>query len=180
MNDDENVWRELRGGRSAAFGVIWDRHHRRVFQHVLGMGTSPTDAEDITATAFLEAWRLRSRVRFVDGSLLPWLLVTSRNCARNAERSQRRYRGLLERLPRPDAPVDPAAVVEDRHGGRVRDALNQMKPIDAALVSLKAEGYTLRDAARALGISESAAKMRTLRLRQHLRTVETLSEGSAS
>lgn len=99
MDDDESVWQELRGGRSAAFGVIWDRHHRRVFQHVLGIGSSPVDAEDITATAFLEAWRHRTRLRFVDGSLLPWLLVTSRNCARNHERGQRRYRALLERLP---------------------------------------------------------------------------------
>lgn len=82
--------------------------------------------------------------------------------------------------PPSDAPSDPAAIVEDRYGGQVRAALGQLKPVDADLVFLRAEGYTLREAATALGISESAAKMRTHRLREHFRNLGTLFEGSAS
>ncbi|WP_396133584.1 RNA polymerase sigma factor [Arthrobacter sp. 1088] len=45
------------------------------------------DAEDATAAAFLELWRRREGVRLVDGSILPWLLVTTTNTARNLQRS---------------------------------------------------------------------------------------------
>ncbi len=67
---------------------------------------SAATAEDLTSVVFLEAWRLRDRVTITGESVLPWLLGVANNCARNAERSARRYRQALERLPRVDARSD--------------------------------------------------------------------------
>ncbi|MCU1407490.1 MAG: hypothetical protein JWQ43_3793, partial [Glaciihabitans sp.] len=59
-----------------AVGRVFDRHRDRIFRHSLALVPSGDDARDVVAITFLEAWRRRDSVRFVDGSLLPWLLVT--------------------------------------------------------------------------------------------------------
>lgn len=171
MDDsDEAVWARVTTGDARAFGVVWDRHHARVFRHL--RASAPTaDAEDLTAMTFLELWRRRRAVRFVDGSLLPWLIVTARNVARNASRAARRYERFLAALPAP-APVDgPEARLElDERTASVRAALREAKPVDADLLAMTAiEGFTVAEAAAVLGLSESAAKMRLSRLRTRLR-----------
>lgn len=52
------------------------------------------------ATAFLELWRRRDTVRVIEGPVLPWLLVTTTNAARNSGRESLRYRKLLSSLQR--------------------------------------------------------------------------------
>ena len=54
------------------------------------------DAEDVSASAFLELFRRRDDVRIVNGSVLPWLLVTTANLARNATRARRRWPGAKD------------------------------------------------------------------------------------
>jgi RNA polymerase sigma-70 factor (ECF subfamily) len=170
--DDRGVWLRLLDGDADAFGVVWDRHRDRVFRRALSAGNSPTDAEDLTAMVFLELWRKRSSVRFVDGSLLPWLLVTTQNVHLNASRARRRHRRFLERLPHPEHAPDPADLVAEKDSSRarwVREVLSTAREQDRHLAVLTTlEGFTIREAAEAIGISESAAKMRLSRLRTRL------------
>ena len=63
---------------------------------------------------FLEAWRKRKDVRLHDGSILPWLLAVSNNVARNANRSIRRRRRLLTKLPQPTASFNSEPGPKDR------------------------------------------------------------------
>lgn len=172
VSDDE-VWRRLLSGDEKAFGLIWDRHHRRVFRHLVGIGNSPSDAEDMTAVVFLELWRRRSSIRMVDGSALPWLIVTAQNVTRNAARSLRRYRRFLAALPGSDSVPDHAESVADENDERItrlRIAMRACRPVDASLLAMTSlEGFTVKEAAAVLNISESAAKMRLTRLRAHLR-----------
>lgn len=169
---DEALWALVVGGEPRSYGAIWDRHRDRVFRHVVRLGGEPQDAEDLTAATFLELWRRRSSVRFVDGSLLPWLLVTAHNVYRNDARARRRYRRFLAALPAPDPASDPAVVVEDidpARDARVRAAMAGARPADVRLLAMTAlEGFSVKDAAAAIGVSESAAKMRLSRLRRRL------------
>ena len=174
MDDsDETVWTRLQAGEPRMFGLIWDRHHARVLRHLIGGGATSHDAEDLTAATFLEVWRKRRAIRFVDGSILPWLIVTSRNLARNAARAQRRYERFLAALPASEVVPDPAARHDtDDRTAAIRAALGTAKPVDADLLAMTAlEGFTLREAAVALGLSESAAKMRLSRLRTRARSL---------
>lgn len=174
---DDEVWRCVLDGDASRFGVIWDRHRDRVFGHLLKAGVSSPDAEDLTATVFLEAWRRRREVRFVAGSLLPWLIVTATNVARNASRARNRYRAFLAKLPPPLPAVDPADQVADRNGSvtaQVRRVMAGSSATDRELLALTViEQFTVREAALAVGISESAAKMRLSRLRGRLRAALT-------
>lgn len=173
-DSDETVWRTVLAGDSRRYGTIWDRHRDRVFRHLVASGNSPGSAEDLTAVAFLELWRRRGEVRFVDGSLLPWLIVTAQNVARNAARARRRYERFLAALPAPRPTPDPADRVAERDDERLialRDAIAAARPADATLLAMTAlEGFTIREAATALGLSEPAAKMRLSRIRARLRS----------
>lgn len=164
-------------GDSRSFGTIWDRHRDRVFRHLIASGNAASSAEDLTAAVFLELWRRRAAVRFVDGSLLPWLIVTAHNVSRNAARATRRYERFLAALPPPAVVPDPADPIADRDDERViaiRAAIAEARPADARLLAMTAlEGLTTREAATVLGLSESAAKMRLSRLRARLRSAVT-------
>ncbi|WP_041574109.1 RNA polymerase sigma factor [Cellulomonas gilvus] len=171
LTDDEALWRAACAGDGEAFGQLFDRHHARVRRHAARLVPDPADVEDVAATAFLELWRLRDRVRLVRGCVLPWLLVTTTNVARNASRSTRRYRAFLARLPRPAAEPDAAQSVLDRTLDRPwSDALATLSARDRRLVALVVlDGLPLADAAAVLGLTPSAAKSRLHRARAHLR-----------
>src|SRR6187402_2563291 len=96
---DSVDWALAIAGEGEAFGRIFDRHQARVLRHSVRLVANRADADDVMALTFLEAWRNRARMRLVDGSVLPWLLVTATNVANNTNRGARRYRALLERLP---------------------------------------------------------------------------------
>ncbi|MGB3910709.1 MAG: sigma factor [Pseudolysinimonas sp.] len=78
---DAAEWARAVDGDGEAFGRIFDRHRDRVLRHGLRLAPTTNDADDLVAITFFEAWRNRERVRVVDGSVLPWLLVTATNVA---------------------------------------------------------------------------------------------------
>jgi RNA polymerase sigma factor (sigma-70 family) len=191
-DDEAALWRRSLDGDGDAFGGLFDLHRDRIHRHACRLVDTTTDAEDVVASAFLELWRRRDDVHVVDGSVLPWLLVTATNAARNLARARRRHRDFLGRLPRTSSSPDPADLVLD-HGALAIDpamlaALRGLNARDLQLVTLVVlEDLSLADAAAALGISHTAAKSRMHRARARLRdrlgdeTSETLSPaGDAS
>jgi len=172
---EAQVWAAASAGDADAFGMMFDAHQARAHRHACRLVGDVTQAQDVTATAFLELWRRRSEVRMVDGSVLPWLLVTVTNVARNTRRSTRRYRALLDRLPHAEITRDTADEALDRLGVAglapgLAAGLVTLKPVDQALLSLVAlEGYSIADAAKATGLTQGAAKTRLSRARAGLR-----------
>lgn len=175
--DDAELWSRSLKGDGDAFGLLFDRHRARIFRHAYRLIPVRHDAEDVVATAFLELWRRREKVRLVDGSILPWLLVTTTNVARNNRRTAFRYRKLLNSLPRTDDVRDPLDEVLSRHPLDAVDhelaaAVRGLSAIDRQLVLLVVlEGYTISTAATVLGLTPSAAKTRMFRVRGRLKAV---------
>ena len=163
---DAAEWARAVAGDGEAFGRIFDRHKARIRRHGARLVPSVDDVEDLVAMTFLEAWRRRGRVRVVDGSVLPWLLVTATNVARNQQRAARRYRALLDKLPVGGPAADPATLVDDT-GMAARFA--ELSLADRQVLSLCViEGYSERDAAEALGIAPGTVKSRLSRARGRL------------
>lgn len=175
-DSDERVWESVLRGDQMAFSVIWDRHWIRVQRHLVRLCAVTADAEDLAAMVFLEAWRHRRRVRFVDGSLLPWLIVTGTNLHLNAARSRARYAKVLDRVPHPSFAPDPADIHEHRSlDPAIRLAIDALTPRDQALLILVAlEGLAVKDAARVTGVKESTARMRLSRIRARLQSNDDL------
>jgi RNA polymerase sigma factor (sigma-70 family) len=152
-----------------AFGELFDLHHNRVFSRALGLTSNRHDAEDVTASAFFELWRKRRSVRVVNGSVLPWLLVTTVNISRNKRRSTARYERLLRAAPRNEAVEGPdAEPMETRQ--RLSASLGRLSPTDGALLVLTAlEGLPITEAAEAVGLKPATARVRLHRARARLR-----------
>ena len=126
------------------------------------------------AASFLELWRRRKHVRVVEGSILPWLLVTTTNIARNRARAALRYQRLLNSLPRNQETSDHAADPYRRYQNQLDQdlaaALRTLAAEDLHLVTLVVfEDHTIAAAAAVLDLTPAAAKSRMHRARQRLR-----------
>lgn len=169
---DEDTWRAADG--ATALAALYDRHADRVYGHCLRQLGSVPDAEDATAATFLTAWRRRDAIRFVDGSALPWLLVTATNTARNLARTQRRHRAWLARLPHadvePDLADDVARRADAAGSGVVRAFRSLGSDAQVVLTLCDVEGLGYEQAALALGVPVGTVRSRLSRARERLRT----------
>lgn len=171
--DDGGLWARSREGEGEAFGLLFDRHRDRVFRHAYRLSGQRHDAEDIMSTAFLELWRRRLKVRLVEGSVLPWLLVTTTNVARNSKRAALRYRKLLDSLPRGDgiSNANDDFFLQAEMDKDAAKALTTLSTADLQLVSLVVfEEHTIAAAAAVLNLTPAAAKSRMHRARQRMKT----------
>jgi RNA polymerase sigma-70 factor (ECF subfamily) len=165
-SDDEHDWADALRGDGEAFGRIFDRHRHRVFRHSYRLVAVTADADDIVSVAFLEAWRRADAVRFVDGSMLPWLLVTATNSARNLARNSRRYSAMLSRLPADAHTTDSRT---DPFDTEAHDALRRLSVADQRILTLCVlEDLPDKDAAAVLGIPLGTVKSRLSRAKARL------------
>lgn len=169
--DETELWSRARHGDGRAFAVLFDAHRDRSFRHALRLVDSAHDAEDVVAAAYFELWRRRDAVPLVDGSVLPWLLVTVTNLSRNVGRGRRRHRAAIDRLPRSRDLEDPARTAEERiERDRLLAIVRGLPARDAALLLLTAvEECTPAEAAAALGIAPGTARVRLHRARARMR-----------
>jgi RNA polymerase sigma-70 factor (ECF subfamily) len=171
---ETELWERSLSGDGEAFGMIFDLHRDRVYHHARRLVDTTEDGEDVAAAAFLELWRRRGSVRLVQGSVLPWLLVTTSNVARNTARARRRYRAFLAALPSAQAVRDTESTVMEQTAlgldPALRTALNALPAQDLHLLTLVVfEDLPIADAAAALGITPAAAKTRLHRVRERIR-----------
>lgn len=172
--DEAAAWHEAKAGDGTAFARLFDLHGNRVYRHALRFTGDVHDAQDVAAAAFLELWRNRTKVRVVDGSVLPWLLVTASNLGLNQGRGLRRYRAFLGRLPRQEqlaasAEVEALQRADWDVSPSLLSGIRGLSPTDQQLLALVGlEDYSLRAAAQALGLTEQAARSRWQRIRRRL------------
>jgi RNA polymerase sigma-70 factor (ECF subfamily) len=148
------------------FEELYRTTYPRVLAYTRSMA-SREDADDAVAETYAIAWRRQRDLP--RGAELGWLIGVARRVLANARRSRRRagaLHALLDLQPRAPGP-DPAERVED---GELRAALMALSPLDREAVVLTAWfELSSADAARALGVTPAAFRMRTARARRRLR-----------
>ncbi|MEV4282318.1 RNA polymerase sigma factor [Actinoplanes xinjiangensis] len=167
----ETPWRD---GDEDDFAAVFERHSRAVYNHAFRLTGSWSVAEDVTSATFLTAWRRRADVRLVDGSPLPWLLVTAGHHARTEQRTLTRWRHRLFRAPTDDTIADPADDVAGRLDDetRMREVLTAVRRLPRAEREAVAlclwSGLPYPEAAAILGVTESSVRSRVSRARARL------------
>jgi len=154
--------------------VDFEQLYRATYPRVLAYARSMAsreDADDAVAEAYAIAWRRQRDIP--RGVELGWLIGVTRRVLANSRRGRRRagaLHALLDLQPRIPGP-DPADRIDD---GGLRDALMTLSPLDREAVVLTVWfELSSSDAARALGISPAAFRMRTARARRRLRAALT-------
>ncbi|TDD47003.1 sigma-70 family RNA polymerase sigma factor [Kribbella antibiotica] len=184
---DAELWRRSVEGESEAFGALFDRHAKAVYNFLFRRTASWSDAEDLTSLVFLQAWRRRAEVVLVHDSALPWLLRTADYVLRNEWRKQHFRRLTLLRQQQADVPDHAEGVAsridDEREAKRLRALLRKLPRHEREIVELCFwSGLDAQSAAVALDIPLGTVKSRMSRARKRLRdlsvavsTVEDLS-----
>jgi RNA polymerase sigma factor (sigma-70 family) len=153
--------------RDQAFETIYRRHVKDVYHYALALLRNPADAEDVTQTTFMNAYRAYKRG---DEILKPqnWLIKIAHNVARTryAHASRR-----VKEVPLEDH-VDQLAVPEDERPDveAVLHALGRL-PFNqrAAIVMRELEGRSYAEIADTLDVSVAAVETLIFRARRSLR-----------
>lgn len=177
LKSDQELWRRASAGEEAAFGQLFDRHARTVYNFLFRRTASWSEAEDLTSAVFLHAWRRRRQVQVVldRESALPWLLKVADYTARNERRALRRYRAAIDRLnltpeEQPDHADTVAARVDDERAmAEVRRALKRLPRHEREVIELSVwTGLDHQAVAVALGVPVGTVKSRLSRARNRL------------
>ncbi|MFJ8470164.1 RNA polymerase sigma factor [Streptomyces swartbergensis] len=168
----------LRAGDPAAFAELFDSYSRGVYNHAFRLTADWSTAEDVMATTFMEAWRLRGRIDTEGGSLRPWLLGIATNTARNQIRSNRGYRRAAAATAAAERPVPDHAdevttqIDDQRRLAATLRALGGLRRAEREVVALcLGEGLDYEAAAKALGIPVGTVASRLSRARRKLRSL---------
>ena len=175
--DDAVLWSRARSGDSEAFGTLFERHARTIYNYCFRRVGSWAVAEDLVSIVFLEAWRRVDR-QPRSGKEVPWLLGIATNVVRNRRRAERRHAAALRRVPEPS----PDPTFADDSDQRVDDEelIGRALALVARLPRHEQEVFALcawselsyEDAAIALGIPVGTVRSRLSRARARLRELD--------
>ena len=171
---DAELWQRACDGEPDAFGVLFERHSRAVYNFCFRQTADWAAAEDLTSIVFLEAWRRRGEVRLKEGRALPWLLGVAVNVLRNRRRSERRHRAALERLEIPRGldfadEADSRLDDERRMRATLRTVAKLPRHEQEVLALCVWAGLSYEDAALALCVPVGTVRSRLSRARARVR-----------
>lgn len=149
--------------RAGSFTALYRDHVDRVHAY-LARRAAPDVADEVVSDVFLVAWQRLDAVPA--GRELPWLYGVARNCLANRVRADHRRDGR-ERASGDDAQVlmpDFAGGIAERDA--LRSAMATLTDSDREILMLVAwEDLTPAEAAQALGITATSARVRLHRAR---------------
>src|SRR3954469_11108982 len=151
----------------AAFERLYERHVGGVYRYSLGMLGDAADAEDVTQTTFLNAYRAYKKGTRPDKPR-SWLIAIAHNvCRQRFRQAQRRPREVAF-----DEGIGDAETIEPTGptAEELRRAVSELPPNQrAALVMRELEGSSYAEIAGVLGVSVSALETLLFRARRSLR-----------
>jgi RNA polymerase sigma-70 factor (ECF subfamily) len=153
-----------------AFAALFDAQFPRLFRLLDRLSGEPDLAADLAQEAFIRLYR-RAAMPDVPQA---WLVTVALNLFRNARSSRSRHRRLLGVARSEQAQADPApapdhAVLADEARRVVRLALDRLPERERRLLLLRAEGYSYREMAAALGLHEASVGVLLARARRAFR-----------
>jgi RNA polymerase sigma factor (sigma-70 family) len=168
---DGELWNRAVSGDGAAFGTLFLRYARAVYNHCFRLTASWSAAEDLTQATFLLAWRKRDAVRLERASALPWLLTVATNVVRNDRRGVLRRLRLAGRVSVEPSVGDhadevAARVDDERRMSAVLAAVRRLPRNEREALALCVwSGVSYSDAAGVLGIAEGSVRARVSKAR---------------
>jgi RNA polymerase sigma factor (sigma-70 family) len=155
----------LRRPADRAFEQLYQQHAREVYQYALALTANPADAEDVTQTTFLNAYRA-----FEKGERPHkphnWLITIAHNVCRMRWRqaNSRPREVALDEAPEPTTRDDEQPNLDEVLTALAALSFNQR----AAIVMRELEGRSYHEISGVLGVSVSAVEALLFRARRNL------------
>ncbi len=182
---DGDLVQRARSGELAAFEALMARHEQRVFSLALRMLRQEQDAEDVTQQTFLSALEHLDGFR-AEASFSTWLLRIATHAALKIIRKRKgldvvSLEAATEEQDGHDTVPHPEYIADWRQSPEQLIHKNEVRRLlDAALAALDekhrlvfllrdVEGFSVKETAETLGLSEANVKVRLLRARLQLR-----------
>lgn len=168
---DADLVRAASAGDSASYGELVERYKRMLFAIAWSRIGHAETCEDVVQDAFVRGYKYLRFLRQPE-KFPAWLARITRNLSAQALRDVQREKAQLQRWamekPAPAKVVvpDDSWQVEISLQEAMSDLTNTYREV---LVLYYTQGKSVRDGARALGISESAFKTRLHRARRELK-----------
>lgn len=163
--------------RIDAVAALYERHVDSVFRFAVRRCRSPEDVADLVSTVFVELYSAAASYDERRGDARVWLLGIASRCLADQQRLAFRHAGVLGRLAvapafegaeydRVEAMIDAA-----QHAPVLQRAITErLSEAERDLLLLVAhDGLTVAQAARVLGVTPVAGRMRLARARRKLR-----------
>jgi RNA polymerase sigma-70 factor (ECF subfamily) len=167
VENDESRWVRLaQAADSRAFEKLYRAHVNKVYGLCLRMTGNPSEAEDCTQDAFIQAWNQLSRFRG-DSAFGTWLHRVAVNTVlgrmRKSRREQDRIRAVSDVAPRPELMGDDGELQD------LEQAINELPSGARHVFVLNAVyGYSHSETGDMLGIAEGTSKAQLSRARRLL------------
>ncbi len=168
--DEQRLIREMKSGRSEAFGELFDRNVERVYGFIYHKTFHRETARDLTQTVFLKAIEGIARLDWKDGSFSAWLFTIARNSVIDYIRTRHLSTSLDDVW---DLAADVDVELDEQNRERyeaLHDMLTRLKPAQRELLTLRIwQDLSFAEIAELQGVSIGACKMSFHRLIKTLR-----------
>jgi len=156
-------------GRLELMGVLFDRHHQRMYRFFRRTNRDREACEDLVQSLFLRMLEYRTSYEG-RAAFITWMYRIAIGLrADHARRQRRQGTDVSPDLHEEELPGTGVAVPE-RELARLRAALRALSPEDReGLMLTKLEGLAYRDVAELLGCTTGALKVRVHRALKELR-----------
>src|SRR5579883_726330 len=145
-----------------AFGVLYERHLRRIYNYMYYRTGSVADAEDLTARTFFQALSNLHRYQVQGVPFSAWLFRIAHNLVANWHRDTSRHHatstdGIADVVADGKSPYDSAESAEERR--ELHEVVRRLAPDRQQLLILKyVEQMSTEEIATVMGRSEGAIK----------------------
>jgi RNA polymerase sigma-70 factor (ECF subfamily) len=159
-NLSNTLWALRGGGEVIDWDLVYESQLPRIFNYFLYKVDDRDLAQDLAATTFERAWRLRLRYRVDIATVPTWLFGIARNIMREHLRGALHVSESLDtaaRIENMPARIDiEESVQQQQEKEHLRTLLHQLTERERDLIALKyGARLTNREIARVMGLSES-------------------------
>ncbi len=172
VREDALISRSRRGD-SAAFAALYEEHVVRVYRHVYYFVGSKTEAEDLTAQTFLQAWSAIGRYQDCGKPILPWLLAIAHNLVVSRFRNSHCEGRLHEGIAVYEHSISPEEVcIANLQRQEIVEAILKLKPLERQVILFRfVDNMDYAEVERVLNKSVNAVRVIQYRALRNLRQI---------